>query len=146
MTSDGTSKSIRVLVVDDYEPWHAFVSSMLRDQPELQIVAHVFDGLEAVEQAQQLQPDIILLDVGLPSLNGIEAALRIREVAPVSKILFASINRPVEVVQAAMNAGACGYLVKSDAGRELLPALRAVLEGKRFISASLTTQFKVMPP
>ncbi len=146
MTSDGTGKTVRLLVVDDYEPWHAFVSSMVREQSELQIVGQAFDGLEAVKQAQQLQPDIILLDVGLPSLNGIEAALRIREVAPVSKILFASVNRPVEVVQAAMNAGACGYLVKSDAGRELLPAFRAVLEGRRFISASLATQFKVMPP
>ena len=146
MTSDGTGKTIRLMVVDDYEPWHAFISSMLRDQPEFQIVGQAFDGPEAVKQAQQLQPDIILLDVGLPSVSGIEAALRIREVAPASKILFASINRPVEVVQAAMNAGACGYLVKSDAGRELLPALKAIIEGRRFISASLATQFKVMPP
>lgn len=141
MTSDGPGKSIRVLVVDDYEPWHAFVSSTLREQPELHIVGHVFDGLEAVQQARELQPDIILLDVGLPSLNGIEAARQIREVAPASKILCASVNRSADMVQAAMNAGADGYLEKSDAGRELLPGLRAVLEGKRFISASVAIRF-----
>jgi DNA-binding NarL/FixJ family response regulator len=132
------------LVVDDYEPWHAFVSSTLREQPELQIVGQAFDGLEAVQQARQLQPDIILLDVGLPSLNGIKAARRIREVAPASRILFVSETRSVEVAQAALDAGAGGYLVKSDAGSELLPGLRAVLEGKRFISASLAIHFQDM--
>src|SRR5271170_4203313 len=82
--------SIRVLVVDDYEPFRQFICSTLRKRPELQIVGEVSDGLEAVQKAQELQPDLIVLDIGLPTLNGIEAARRIRSVSPESKILFVS--------------------------------------------------------
>jgi CheY-like chemotaxis protein len=133
-----TTFSIRVLVVDDYAPWRSFVSSMLQTQPELEVVAEVSDGLEAIYQSQELQPDLILLDVGLPVLNGIEAARRIREVSPASKILFLSENRSVDVVQAALSTGAGGYVVKSDGASELLPAVAAVLQGQQFVSASLT--------
>ena len=135
--------SIRVLVVDDYEPWHGFVSTKLAQEPELQIIGDVSDGLEAVQHAEQLQPDLILMDIGLPTLNGIEAARRIREVCPTSKILFVIENSSPDVAQAALNDGAGGYIVKSDAGSELLPAVRAVLEGRRFISASLAGHFLV---
>jgi DNA-binding NarL/FixJ family response regulator len=128
---------IRVLVVDDYEPWRRFVLTTLRRQPGLQIVGEVSDGLEAVHQAQELQPDLILLDIGLPTLNGIDAARRIREVSPASKILFVSENRSAGIAEGALGTGAGGYVVKSDAASELLPAVTAVLEGKRFISASL---------
>ena len=138
-----TDKSVRVLVVDDYEPWHGFVSTTLSKEQELQIIGRVSDGLEAVQQAQLLQPDLILLDIGLPTLNGIEAARRIREVSPASKILFVSENRSVDVAERVLSNGAGGYVVKSDAGSELLPAIKAVLEGKRFISASLAGHFLV---
>jgi DNA-binding NarL/FixJ family response regulator len=132
---------IRVLVVDDYEPWYGFISNTLKDQPELEVVQHVSDGLEAVQQAEQLQPDLILLDIGLPTLNGIEAATRIREVSPTSKILFVSENRSVDIAEKALRTGGGGYVLKSDAGKELLAAIKAVLEGKRFVSASLAGQF-----
>jgi DNA-binding NarL/FixJ family response regulator len=128
------NKSVRILVVDDYGPWHVFVSSELQQEPQLEIVGHVFDGLEAVQQAQQLQPDLILLDIGLPKLNGIEAARRIREVSARSKILFVSENRSVDVVQESLKKGASGYVLKSGAAGELLPAVRVVLEGGRFIA------------
>jgi DNA-binding NarL/FixJ family response regulator len=139
----GKDKSVRVLVVDDYAPWHGFVSTTLQTQPELEIVGQVSDGLEAVQKAQQLQPDLILLDVGLPTLNGIEAARRIRQCAPKSRILFVSENRSPDVAQAALDNGGGGYVVKSDAAGELLPAVKAVLEGKQFISASLAGHFLV---
>ena len=131
------ASSVRVLVVDDYEPWRRFVSTTLQKQPELQIVGEVTDGFEAVQKAQQLQPDLILLDIGLPTLNGIEAARRIREVSPKSKILFVSENRSWDIVEEALRTGAGGYVVKSDATGELLPAVEAVLKGKQFVSASL---------
>ena len=134
----GTDESVRVLVVDDFEPWHGYVSTMLRKRPELHVVGRVLDGLEAVQQAQQLQPDVILLDIGLPALSGIEAARRIREVSPTSKILFVSENRSVETAAEALSIGAGGYVVKSDAASELLFAIRAVLEGRRFVSAGLS--------
>jgi CheY-like chemotaxis protein len=130
--------SVRVLVVDDYEPWRRFFSTTLQKRPDLRVISEVSDGLEAVQQAQQLQPDLILLDIGLPSLNGIEAAHRIRKVSPASKVLFISENRSNDIVKEALSTGASGYIVKSDAGSELMPAVEAVLESKRFISASLT--------
>jgi DNA-binding NarL/FixJ family response regulator len=124
-------------VVDDYAPWHEFVSKTLQKEPELEITGKAFDGLEAIEKAEQLQPDLVLLDIGLPKLNGIEAARLIREVSPASKILVVSENRSPDVARKALETGAAGYVVKSDGARELLSAVRAVLEGKQFISSSL---------
>jgi len=141
----GTSKSVRILVVDDYEPWHGFVSTTLGKEPELQIIGRVSDGLEAVQQAQQLQPDLILMDIGLPALNGIEAARRIRKVAPSSKILFVSENRSADIAEEALSTGAGGYVVKSDAASELLPAMEAVLQGKPFVSCSLMGRDSINP-
>lgn len=132
-----TSK-YRVLVVDDYEPWRAFVASTLKNQPKLQIIGEARDGLEAVQIAQQLQPDLILLDIGLPTLNGIEAARRIREVSPKSRILFVSEDRSRDIAEEALRTGAFGYVVKAAAASELLPAVEAVLQDKRFASMSLT--------
>jgi len=128
---------IRILVVEDYEQWRRYFSTMLQKRPELQVISEASDGLEAVQKAQQLQPDVILLDIGLPTLNGIEAARRIREVSPTSKILFVSETRALDIVEKALSIGAGGYVLKSDAKSELLPALKAVLESKRFVSASL---------
>jgi DNA-binding NarL/FixJ family response regulator len=87
------TRLVRVLVVDDYEPWHGFISTMLGKQPELEITGYASDGLAAVQLAQELRPDLILLDIGLPTLNGIESARRIREGSLAPKILFVSENR-----------------------------------------------------
>jgi len=124
-------------VVDDYEQWRRYFSATLQKRPESQVISEASDGFEAVQKAQQLQPDLILLDIGLPTVNGIEAARRIREVSPTSKILFVSENRSLDIVEKALSTGAGGYVLKSDAKSELLPALKAVLEGKRFVSSSL---------
>lgn len=132
----GTS-SVRILVVEDSEPFRRFTCSTLEKRPEFQIVGNVIDGLEAVERAEELQPDLILLDIGLPTLNGIEAARRIREISPTSKILFLSENRSADIAEAALNTGAGGYVVKSDAASELALAVNAVLKGEQFLSASL---------
>jgi DNA-binding NarL/FixJ family response regulator len=129
--------SIRVLVVDDYEAWRRFVCSTCQQFPQLGLVAEASDGLEALQKAKELQPDLIVLDIGLPNLNGIQAAHRIRETSPNSKILFVSENRSFDVVKEALRTGACGYVVKSDAGSDLLLAVEAVLQGKRFVSASV---------
>jgi len=116
---------VRILVVDDYEPWRHFVRSTFQIETEVRIISEVSDGLEAVWKAQELLPDLILLDIGLPALNGIEAARRIRKVAPTSTILFVSENRSVDVAEEALNTGAAGYVVKSDAAGELLPAVKS---------------------
>src|SRR5437879_5207825 len=137
MAMEGST--ICILVVDDYEPWRRFVSTRLHTQPELQVMGEALDGLEAVRKAQQLHPDLILLDIGLPKLNGIEAARRIRELSPKSKILFFSESRSPEIVGEALSTGAGGYLLKSDAARELFAAMDAVLQGKPFRSSSLSS-------
>ena len=126
---------VRVLVVEDFEPFRRFVASTLQKRPELQIVCEVSDGLEAVQKAQELQPDMIVLDIGLPTLNGIEAARRISKVSPGSKVLFLSQESAAIVVQEALELGALGYVVKAHAGSELLPAVEAVLKGEQFVSS-----------
>jgi CheY-like chemotaxis protein len=127
--------SIRVLVVDDFEPFRRLVSSILQNKLELRTILEASDGVEAVALAQALQPDLILLDIGLPKLNGIEVARRIRVVAPRSKILFLSQESSVNVVQSAFSVGASGYVVKMDAGSELPTAVKAVLRGERFLGS-----------
>ena len=130
-------RSIRVLVVDDYAPFRDFVRFFLQNLPELQVIAEVSDGMEAVQKAQELRPDLILLDIGLPTLNGIEAARRIRELSPTSKILFVSEHRSWDMAEAALRSGSGGYVVKSHAASDLLPAVESILLGKQFVSAGL---------
>ena len=128
---------IKILVVDDFERFRQFVCSTLQQRTEFQVVGQASDGLEAVQKAEELQPDLILLDIGLPKLNGIEAGSRIRALSPDSKILFISQDSSADVVEEALRLGAQGYLHKSDAGGELLLAVETVLQGKQFVSSSV---------
>jgi len=134
-----------ILLVDDFAPWRHYVSTTFQKQPGFRIIEEASDGVEAVQKALQLKPDLILIDVGLPLLNGIEAARRIREVSPSSKILFLSENRSPDVAEQALRIGAAAYVVKSDAARQLLPAVEAVLQGRKFLSSSLTAQHRAAP-
>lgn len=135
--------SIRVLLVDDHEQWRKFaLTTLQKARPELTVVAEASDGWQAIQLAKYLQPDLIMLDIGLPQLNGIEVAQRILDQFPTSRILFMSENRSGDIAEAALSTGASGYVVKSDAGRELLPAIKAVLAGKRFTSSSLINPVK----
>ena len=129
--------SIRILIVDDFEDWRRKVRQLLQERPELQVICEVSDGLEAVQKADELKPDLILLDIGLPKLNGIEAARRIRQLSPSSKIINLSQDNSLEVVQVALNTGAQGYVYKTDVQSDLLPAIEAVLRGKQFVSSSV---------
>ena len=129
--------SVRILLVDDSEPFRRFISEMLSDKPELQVVCESSDGLEAVLKAEQLQPDLILLDIGLPRLNGIEAARRISRLAPVAKILFVSQETDADVIAEALSNGGKGYVWKQNANLELLSAIQAVLQGNAYVSGEL---------
>jgi DNA-binding NarL/FixJ family response regulator len=129
---------IRILVADDFLPWRRFVSSMiLLKEPEWHIVGEVEDGLEAVKKAKELMPDVILLDIGLDKLSGIEAARQIRKIAPDLKILFVSAFDSMEVVEEALNTGASGYVAKLDAAGELLEAVEGVFQGRQFVSSRI---------
>ena len=133
--------SVRVLVVEDHEPFRRFVCSTLEKRPELQVIGEVSDGLEAVHKAEELRPDLILLDIGLPTLSGIEAARRIRKLSPKSKILFVSQESSDDVAQEGFSLGAMGYVVKAHAAGELLAALEAVRQGRRFVSSGLSGHY-----
>ena len=121
------SRIVRVLVVEDFGLFRRVICSMLRKMPEMQIVGEASDGLEALRNAEELRPDLILLDVGLPKLDGIEAARRIRTLSPESKIIFVSQQSDPDVVREALNLGAQGYVVKTRVASDLLPAVEAVI-------------------
>jgi DNA-binding NarL/FixJ family response regulator len=132
-----SARSIRVLLAEDYPAFRRFLASTMQSRPDLEVICEVANGLEAVEKAREFQPELVLLDIGLPGLNGIEAARQIRHLCPKSKILFVTQESSADVVQAALDTGAEGCVVKIDAGRELIAALDAVLRGETYVSKSL---------
>jgi len=131
-------KAITLLLVDDFGAFRCVVCSLLRKKPELQIIAEASEGIEAVQKARQLQPSLILLDIGLPKLNGIAAARQIRELAPQSKIIFVTQETSADIVKEAIGLGAMGYVVKTKVQSELLKAIDSVLDGQQFIGSGLT--------
>ena len=133
----GNELVIRVLVVDDFAPWRDFVFERLRENHKLRIIGVASDGLEAVLNTEALQPDLILLDIGLPKLDGIEAARRIRKAAPESKILFLSQESDIDLTRAALSAGGHGYVVKAEAEDGLIGSIEAVMEGKRNVTCGV---------
>jgi len=128
---------IRILVVEDYEPLRQFVCLALEERAEFQVVGQASDGLEAIQKAAEFQPDLILLDIGLPKLNGIAAAPRIRKLSKKSKILFWSQDNDTEIVRAALKAGGSGYVIKSDPIDELVEGIKTVIQGRQFVSGKL---------
>ena len=128
--------SLRILVVDDHDGWTRYVSDRLRNHARYRVVGKVADGLEAIRAAERLRPDLIVLDIGLPSLNGIEAARRILASVPDTRILFLTEQRSADIADAALRAGGFGYVVKSDAGTDLQPAIDTIADGRTYVSAS----------
>src|SRR5262249_17202453 len=128
---------IRILVVEDYKPLRQFVCSALEERAEFQVVGQASDGLEAIQKAAELQPDLILLDIGLPKLSGITAAPQIGKLAKKSKILFWSQDDDAEIVRAALRTGGRGYVIKSDPVDELFEAIKTVFQGGQFVSRKL---------
>jgi len=121
---------IRILLVDDFEPWRQYVRSLLQTRAEFSVVAEVSDGLAAVQKAKELKPDLILLDIGLPSLDGMKAANCIRQAAPEARIIFVSNNSDTELRQAAVRSNAKGYVLKTNAAKELLPVIDAAMSDR----------------
>ena len=126
--------AVRVLVVEDFAAFRQFICLALGNMPDLRVIGEASDGLEAVQKAAELQPDLILLDIGLPSLNGIEVARQMRNLVPESKIIFLTQETSADMVQEAFRLGAQGYIVKIKAGSELLAAVEAVLSGETYVS------------
>ena len=129
---DLSPAAVGVLIAEDFPPYRQFICSTLAEKPDLQVIAEVSDGLEAVQKAVELKPDLILLDIGLPTMNGIEAARRIRALVPTAKIIFLSQETSADVVEEALNTGAQAYVQKAKAGRQLLAAIDAAILEQRF--------------
>src|SRR5215472_7005556 len=128
-------QSLTILLVEDFGDFRRFVCSLLQPKAEYHI-KQASDGLEAVQKAEEIQPGLILLDISLPSLNGIEVARRVRKLAPTAKILFLSVESDADLVNEALSLGA-GYIHKPRTSRDLLPAIETVLGGEQFVSDGL---------
>ena len=131
--------TVRILVVDDFETFRQFVVKLLGKRPQLQVVGEASDGPEALQKAVELRPDLILLDISLPSLNGIEVARRTRNLVPESKIIFLTQESSSDVVQAALSVGAVGYVTKNAVLADLFAAVETVLTGTTFVSTPQAT-------
>jgi DNA-binding NarL/FixJ family response regulator len=134
---DLSVRIFHILIVEDFEPFRRFVRQVLEPRPAYRVVAEAIDGLEAVRKAQELKPDLILLDSGLPRLNGFAAAEQIRTLLPDAVILFISLESSPVAVREALRLGALGYVHKMRAELDLLPAIESVLAGKQFVSSGL---------
>lgn len=122
-----SSRRATILVADDLPAWRVRVREILLARPEWQIVGEACDGVEVVRKASELRPDLVLLDIGMPVMNGIQAAERLRNATPAPKIVFLTQDNDTELKSAALNAGAEGYVLKANAATELLSAVETAL-------------------
>ena len=135
MEGNKTIPVTRVLLVDDHEPFRRFIRSILTPLRDLLVVAEAGDGTDAVTQCVDLQPDLVLMDIGLPGLNGIEAARRVRELVPAARIIFLTLENSTEIVHEALSLGAAAYVIKAQTASDLIPAINAARDGRHFVSA-----------
>jgi|SRR5262249_16752338 len=119
---------VRILVADDFAAWRARVRSLLQARPEWRVISEACDGLQAVQLTKKLRPDIVALDIEMPILNGIEAAKRIQQDSPTSRVIFTTQNNDAEIRKEALATGAEGYVLKEKAASELLPTIEAALK------------------
>jgi len=133
------TSSKRILLVDDFQPWRDWVRSRLTLHSRFELCEAV-DGSEAVRKARELEPDLILLDIGLPDMNGIKAAERIRQSAPTAKIIFLTQENDAEIRSAALATGAAGYVVKAKAASQLVAAIQAASQVGPTRSERATTE------
>lgn len=128
---------IRIVLVDDHEVARRALRSVLRANPNIEVVGEASEGKEALKKVGELKPDIVLLDIGLPDMSGIEVAPGIRSLSPESRIIFVSQHISIHLAKDALRGGAYGYVVKSDAGLDLLAAIEAAHAGRTFVSRTL---------
>jgi len=129
--------SLRILVADDHEIVRRGLRAVLEAEPDLEVTDEAASGLDAVQMAERDKPDVVLMDISMPDLNGLEAARRIRHSLPSVEVLFLTMHESEQMVREGMDAGARGFLLKTDAGHELVPAVRSVSRHKPFFSPKI---------
>lgn len=129
---------LRILVADDHQVVRAGLRALLESKAGWQVCAEAANGREAVEKASGLQPDVVVLDIGMPLLNGVEAARQIRKVSPNTEILILTMHDSEHLIQGVLEAGAHGYILKDDADRNLLAAVDALRRHKRYLSSRVS--------
>ena len=129
---------IRIMVADDHVLVRQGFKMILAAQPDMQIVGEAANGREAVEQAEKLQPDVVLMDVTMPELNGIEATRRLATASPRTRVLALSMHKDAVYVREILRAGARGYLLKDSAEADLIAAVRSVAKGEGYLSPSVS--------
>src|SRR5688572_30347696 len=132
--------SINIFLADDHAIVRDGLKLLLEAQPDLKVVGDAGNGREAVQQVIQLKPHIVIMDIAMPELNGIEAARQILEVCPTTQIIILSMHATSEHVFRALETGAQGYLLKESAGIELVNAIRTIQTGKRYLSQKLSAE------
>lgn len=125
---------IRVLIADDHELMRQRIRAILHSDRKAQVVGEAVTGLQAVEQSQRLHPDVVIMDLMMPELDGIEATRRIRGVSPNTRVIVLTMHNSEIMVRRVLNAGASGYVLKSELASKLKTALRVVSRGKRYLS------------
>ncbi len=130
--------SIKVFLADDHAVVRDGLNALLNTQSDLTVIGAAADGREAVRQVSDLQPDVVVMDVTMPELNGIEAAYQIRQNWPQMKVIMLSMHASTEHIVRALQAGACGYLLKDSAGMEVAEAVRSVVTGRRYLSQKIS--------
>ena len=128
---------LRILIADDHEVARKGIRSILESHPGWEVCSEARDGREAVELASQSKPDVLLLDIGMPNLNGLDAARQILGVSPEARILILTIHDSEQVVREVLSAGARGFLLKSDAGRDLVAAVEALQSRGTFFTSKV---------
>lgn len=133
----GTERAIEILLADDHEVMRDGLRSFIERQPGLEVVAAVGTGRSAVRLAKKMRPDVVLMDIGMPDLNGIDATRQITGTLKGVKVLCLSMHKEQSMVGSMLRAGAAGYIVKSCAGRELVRAVHTVASGQTYISPAI---------
>jgi DNA-binding NarL/FixJ family response regulator len=137
---------ITVLVADDHAIVRVGLANLLGAQPDIRVIGTAADGRNAVRQAAKLQPDVVVMDIAMPQMNGIEAAREIGTRVPHAKIVILSMYSSVEYVFHALEAGASGYLLKDSAANEVVDAVRAAHAGKRYLSPKIAEAIATLSP
>jgi DNA-binding NarL/FixJ family response regulator len=126
--------AVSVLIADDHEVVRRGLRALIHEQPGWQVVAEAIDGRDAVAKAEKFKPDVAILDISMPSLNGLEATRQITKLSPRTKVLILSIHDSDQLIHKLLSAGVRGYILKADAGRDFITAVKALLANKTFFT------------